>query len=158
MNNILTQLKNSDFIGEDFTCGLNGCGDLHCISQDQDMHILLHCSPMAVEIQYTDKESSESESKNFTKSGTFADGEIEITVENRGGNVLGFAMESSSSNLTVIQYTKISLKSCSSGTMILYFIALCCVLHYLYHILQLTFGYVLHILCMCIPVHTYDCD
>ena len=126
MNDILTQLKGSDFIGEDFTCELNGCGDLNCTSQDQVLHILLHCSPMAVEIQYTDKESSESESKNFTKSGTFADGEIEVTVENRGGNVLGFAIESPSSHLTVIKYTKISLKSCSSGT-IIYFIALCCV-------------------------------
>ena len=151
MNDILTQLKK--FVDEGFTCGLNGCGDLDCASQDQDMHILLHCSLMAVEIQYTNEKFSES--KIFTKSGTFAEGVIEITVENRGGNVLGFAMESSSSNLTVIQYTKISLKSCSSGT-IIYFIALCCVLRYLYHILQSTFRYVLHILCMCIPV--YDCD
>ena len=114
MNDIVTQLKNNEFIDEDITCKLNGCGDLNCTSQDEDLRILLHCSPMAVEIQYSDEESSES--KIFTESGTFADGLIEVTVENRGGNVLGFAMEVPSFGVTIISYTLISLKSCSSGT------------------------------------------
>ena len=74
MNAIATKLKNSEFIDEDITCELNGCGDLNCTSQDTDLRIILHCSPMAVEIQYTDKESSESEIKTFTKSGTLAGG------------------------------------------------------------------------------------
>ena len=81
-----------DFVGEDVTCELSGCGDLDCNSQDTDLRIILHCSLMAVQIQYSDKESSESKSRIFTKSGTLAQ-LIKVTVENRGVNVLGFAME-----------------------------------------------------------------
>ena len=71
-------------------------------------------SPMAVEVQYTDENSSKTESKIFTESGTLAGGLIEVTVENKGGNVLGFAIKIPGFGMS--SYTQISLKSCSSGT------------------------------------------
>ena len=128
MNDIATKLKNSEFIDEDITCELNECGDLNCTSQDTGLRIILHCSPMAVEIQYTDEESSESEIKTFTKSGTLGGSLIEVTVENKGDNVLGFALEVPAFDATVISYTRISLKSCSSG---MYRWSLVCAVHFM---------------------------
>ena len=149
MNDIATKLKNSEFIDEDITCELNGCGDLNCTSQDTNLRIVLHCSPMAVEIQYTDEESSESEIKTFTKSGTLAGGRIEVTVENKGGNVLGFALEVPAFDATVISYTRISLKSCSSG---IYRWSLVCAVHFMCIYMYVTcmrFDAAVHILRLC---------
>ena len=118
MNDIAMQLENSEYVYRGITCELNGCGDLNCTLDDAGLRIILHCSPMAVEIHYT--EDGETESKNFTRSGTLVNGLIEVTVEKKDGNVLGFAMECPVLGATMVSYTQISLKSCPSGIYTIY--------------------------------------
>ena len=117
MNDIATQINNNPIFDGNVTCELNGCGVIQCTGP-AELNIILHCSPMAVEIQYTDEESSEIKSKIFTKSGTLEGGTV-VTVENRGGNVLDFALENPGAGLTFVSHTRISLKSCSSGSHII---------------------------------------
>ena len=113
MNDIKTQIINNPIFNGTITCDLYECNVIECFGPpDGDLTIVLLCSPiLAVGIQYTDEESLEI----FTKSGTLKDGTV-VTVENRGGNVLDFALENPVSGLTLVNHTRISLKSCSSGS------------------------------------------
>ena len=119
MENVAAQINSNKYFEGLISCTLNGCGEIHCISPGGgELDIILHCSPMAVEIhvQDTDENFSESESKLFTESGTFENGTVAITVDNKGDNVLGFAVRYPEDDLTLVSYTQISMKSCSSGT------------------------------------------
>ena len=118
MNDIATQINNNPIFNGTVTCELYGCGIIQCTWPDAELNIVLLCHLMAVEIQYTDEESSETESEIFTKSGKLKDGTV-VTVENRGGNVLDFALENPVYGLTLVNHTQISLKSCSSGSHII---------------------------------------
>ena len=119
MRNIAAQINNNKLFEGLISCTLNECGEINCIMPGGgDLNIILHCSPMAVEIHvgYTDEEFSESESKVFTESGTIENGTVAVTVDNKGDNVLGFAVRYPEGDLTLVSYTQISMKSCSSGT------------------------------------------